>query len=498
MLTAKFFDKTGCLDNILLGMFEEFFKDDSSVELELRKERLKKLESIRQKGKDPFPEKFENRLEICALKNKFGELLGNCVRVAGRIYTIREHGKITFCDLLDGTGKIQIYLSVSNLEDYKEIVKGLDIGDIVGVEGIPFYTKRGEPTVEVKKFVLLAKAVRPFPEKWHGLKDVEIRYRRRYLDFIVNPEVKKIFEFRSRFIKAIRDALYERGFIEIETPIMQIVPGGAVARPFVTHHNALDLDLYLRIAPELYLKRLVVGGFEKIFELGKNFRNEGISNRHNPEFTMLEVYQAYATYEDMMKLAEQIVWEALQKCQEAVDRFKPPWPRLRWVELLKKFAGLDFENGVDWEAVSRKADELGVKAETPKKSLDHIFEQLVQPNLKGPLFVIDYPVEISPLAKRAPDNPKFVHRFEIFIDGIEIGNAYSELNDPIDQAKRFLEQRETEEELSLIDWDFVRALEYGMPPTGGLGIGIDRLIMVLKGASNIKEVILFPLLKPKE
>ncbi len=484
------------------GEDRRFFKDDSSVELDIREERIEKLNSLREKGINPYPAKFEKEFQIKELKDKFGSLVENprIVATAGRVMAVREHGKATFLDLHDCDDKIQIFLSKNNFpEDYKFILRVLDVGDIVGIKGVPFYTKRGEPTIEAKEFYFLSKALRPMPEKWHGLKDVEIRYRRRYVDLIVNPEVREIFRVRSRVISTIRKILSNKGFLEVETPMMQLVPGGAAARPFVTHHNALDIDLYLRIAPELYLKRLIVGGYEKVFELGKSFRNEGISTRHNPEFTMVEVYQAYADYRDMMELAEEIISETAREVfgSYVVNEinFERPWKKLSLIELFKEKIGLDISEGVDWEEVERKAEELGVEGETPKKKFDNLFGKLIEPELVQPTIVYDYPVEISPLAKRHPDNPRLVQRFEIFIRGQEIGNAYSELNDPLDQLERFKKQEEERE--GWVDWDFVRALEYAMPPTGGLGIGIDRLVMVYLGIDSIREVILFPLLRPR-
>ena len=486
-----------------------YFKDDPQVELELREERISKLKALREKGIDPYPVKFSRDMDILAIRKNFDALVEKyrssenppgAISTAGRVMAVREHGRATFLDIHDENERIQVFLSRNNFpENYKFILKMLDVGDIVGVKGIPFYTRRGEPTIEAKEFYFLSKSLRPMPEKWHGLKDVEIRYRRRYVDLIVNPQVREIFRIRSRVISTIRKILTDKGFLEVETPIMQPVPGGAAAKPFITHHNALDMDLYLRIAPELYLKRLIVGGYEKVFELGKNFRNEGISTRHNPEFTMMEVYQAYADYTDMMELAEEIISETAREVFGSYEvngiNYSKPWKKVSLKELFKEKVGLDISSGVDWEEVEKKAGEFGIEGETPKKKFDNLFGKLIEPELIQPTIVYDYPVEISPLAKRHPDDPKFVQRFEIFIRGQEIGNAYSELNDPVDQLERFREQEEERE--GWVDWDFVRALEYAMPPTGGLGIGIDRLVMTYLGIDSIREVILFPLLRPR-
>jgi len=422
-------------------------------------------------------------------------------------------GKITFIDLRDGSGKIQLLhnRSLFNEKDV-ELFKDLDIGDFIGVQGTVFRTKSGEPTLQITKLTLLAKSLSPLPEKWHGLTDVDIRHRKRYLDLISSPEVKQTFETRSKIIIAVRQYLIDRGFIEVETPVLQPAAGGALAKPFITHHNALDQDFYLRIALELYLKRLIIGGFDKVFEIGRVFRNEGISFKHNPEFTMLESYEAYADYGDVMNMVEEMVSSTCQqvfntmevKFGEHVLNFKPPWIRLNLREAVRQFGGIDFVQYPNVELLRQKMLEMGIKVDPQKnwaKLVDELVSTYVEPNLVQPCFLIDYPVSLSPLAKSRPDNPRVVERFEGFAGGFEIANAFTELNDPIEQRQRFEEQiREREgyggEEWT-VDEDFLEALEYGMPPTGGLGIGIDRLVMVLTNQQSIREVILFPQLKDK-
>ena len=487
---------------------------------DLMEQRIKKLGELRLGGTDPYDGKFDpeahsEELKAAHLKSTKEYLEEEAVytSVAGRIVAMRDFGKASFAHIQDSTGKIQVYLKKDVLsEQYSLLVKKLDIGDIVGVSGRVFRTRTDELTIEVKRIVLLSKSLRPLPEKWHGLKDIEMRYRRRYVDLIVNPEVKGVFARRSAIIKAIRDFLEARGFIEVETPMMHQIPGGASARPFNTHHNALDLDLYLRIAPELYLKRLLVGGYEKIFELNKNFRNEGISTKHNPEFTMLEFYVAYKDYSYLMSFTEELLsFVAVNAAGglkipygDAVIDFTPPWPRVTMSDALKQkgvpeYVITDAGKARDW-ARSRKLD----IAATPShgKVLDEIFKEFVEPELIQPTFITDYPVELSPLAKRKPSNPEVVERFELFIAGREIANAFSELNDPIDQKERLSKQaqakREGDEEAQWMDEDFVRALEYGMPPAAGEGIGIDRLVMLLTGSQSIRDVILFPQLKPEQ
>lgn len=474
--------------------------------------RRKKLAELRLRGIDPFGRRFEVTSDAETVRTRCDEMTGQEVSVAGRLMAIRGHGKAMFLDLHDRTGRIQLHARVDVLgeESYKDIAS-LDIGDIVGVRGPVFRTKRGEPTVEVRSFTLLAKSLRPFPEKWHGLQDVDLRYRQRYLDLIVNEDVRRVFLTRSRVISFIRRYLDERGFIEVETPVLQVLAGGASARPFITHHNALDMDLYLRISLELYLKRLIVGGLEKVYELGRNFRNEGIDSMHNPEFTMLELYQAYADYEVMMELTEDLIYRLsveLLGTDEIEVRghrvcLRPPWARIKFWDAISRYAGLsrqDFDNEAELGSL---VDRLGIKMTkslTKGAVIDKVMSEKVEPNLVGPVFVVDYPVEISPLAKRRDDDPGLVYRFEAFVGGIELANAFSELNDPDDQRQRFLEQARArekgDEEAHVFDEDFLIALEYGMPPTGGLGIGIDRLVMALTGVPSLRDVILFPTMRP--
>ena len=475
--------------------------------------RREKLAALRQQGIDPYRGEFKPDSSAQWILDQFVQLEGSRRAVAGRITSIRGHGKASFAHLQDRTGKIQLYVKQDVLgEEAYQLFQQLDIGDLIGVSGEVFRTRRGEISIKVEKFTYLAKALTPLPEKWHGLKDVELRYRQRYLDLIANPQVKDNFIRRSQIIRAIRAFLDKRGFLEVETPMMQPIPGGAAARPFITHHNALDIPLYLRIAPELYLKRLLVGGLERVYEINRNFRNEGISTKHNPEFTMLELYQAYADYHDMMKLMEEMVAEISEEVvgslkveyQGVTLDFTPPWRRLSMVEAVEEVLGISVE-GSDAQKLGARAKEIGV--ELPEDAsvaavINEVFEQKVEETLIQPTFVYDYPVEISPLARRKTDNPQLTERFEAFVYGRELANAFSELNDPIDQFQRFREQaKEREqgnEEAQAMDYDYIRALEYGMPPAGGLGIGIDRLVMLFVDAASIRDVILFPLLKPRD
>jgi len=484
----------------------------------IAQKRREKLDRIRAQGIEPYPHRYyrshTTQQAIALLKQKEEGLTEKEeVRVAGRIMANRPMGKISFLDLRDGSGKIQLcfhkeHLSEKNLELFKD----LDIGDIIGVKGNLGRTKSGEPTVWVEDFTLLAKSLQPLPEKWHGLSDVDKRYRQRYLDLISNPETKETFKVRSQVITAIHQFLNERGFLEVETPVLQPSAGGALARPFITHHHALDQDFYLRIAPELHLKRLIIGGFDKVYELGRIFRNEGISTKHNPEFTMLESYEAYADYNDVMKMVELMVFEVCQQVlgTDKVEfggnnlNFKPPWQRLELRQAIIEYSGIDFEEYPD--ADSLRAEMLRLKMEVdPQKSrgrlIDELISTFVEPNLIQPTFILDYPVELSPLAKTKPDDERLVERFEAFAGGMEIANAFTELNDPIEQRERFLQQqkeRQAEgEAIEVIDEDFLTALEYGMPPTGGLGVGIDRLVMLLTNQPSIREVILFPQLREK-
>ena len=474
-----------------------------------RKELVLYLRSI---GINPFGEKFLTKYTNRELKEKFDKLQGKEVEAKGRIMVIRGHGKASFVVVRDFSSDIQLYFRFDNLgeEKYNFFKKAIDVGDFIGVRGPLFKTHTGEITVSVKEFVLLSKAIRLLPEKWHGVKDPELRYRKRYLDLISNRDVMELFVKRSKIIDAIRTFLKNKGFLEVETPMLQPVAGGAVAKPFVTHYNALDQDMYLRIAPELYLKRLIIGGFEKIFELNRNFRNEGISTKHNPEFTMMEVYWAYADYKEMMNLTEELICTTAKEVvkKETIQfkgdeiNLKPPFKRISFKEAFKKYVGIDVEKLKDpkiSEEILRKLDIKMDKAKTFGNVVNEIFDKKVEINFIQPTFVYDYPIEISPLAKRSRTDPHTVERFELFIGGMELANAFSELNDPIDQYERFKEQAEArssgEEETHVMDMDYVEAMEYGLPPTGGLGIGIDRLIMLLMNKESIREVILFPQLK---
>lgn len=483
------------------------------IENDLISVRLEKLKQLQREGIDPYGERFERTHFTTDIHNRFEELEGMEATVAGRILAIRGHGKASFVDLQDRQGRLQLYIRLDNVgEANYDIFLKLDIGDIIGARGKVFRTRRGEVSLEVQYLTLLAKSLRPLPEKWHGLKDIDLRYRQRYLDLIVNPEAREVFITRARVIKAIRTFLDNRGFLEVETPTMHTIAGGAAARPFITHHNALDLELYLRIALELHLKRLLVGGMEKVYELGRIFRNEGLSTKHNPEFTMLELYQAYADYEVMMELLEEmlafVTREALGKdvvTYQGVELdFTPPWPRLTMLAAIEKYTGVDFTN-LPSAAAREIAVSLGLEIEPGLewgKIINEIFESIVEPNLIQPTFILDYPVAVSPLAKRKKENPELTYRFEAFIAGRELANAFSELNDPLDQRRRFelqaAERAAGDEEAHMMDEDFLRALEYGMPPAGGMGIGIDRLIMILTDSPSIRDVILFPTMRPRE
>lgn len=481
---------------------------------ELMRVRRDKLTELQRNGIEPYGGKYPREHMAQEIIDQFEQYEGKNVRLAGRIMAKRGHGKASFANLQDVSGNIQIYARLNDLgEDNYRLFEKLDIGDIIGIEGTVFKTRRGEITVSITDLTLLAKSLRPLPEKWHGLKDVDLRYRQRYVDLTVNPEVKKTFITRSKIIKEIRNYLDELNFLEVETPMMHPIAGGATARPFITHHNALDMNLYLRIAPELYLKRLLVGGFEKVYEINRNFRNEGISTKHNPEFTMLELYQAYGDYEDMMEITENLISTVAKKVlgtttikyEEQEINLATPWKRLPMLEAVKEYSGLDFTVIKTDEEARMKAKELNLEVEdndTWGSVLNKVFEEMVEPKLVQPTFILDYPVEISPLAKRKKDNPNLTYRFELFIYGREIANAFSELNDPIDQKQRFQQQLEKraggDDEAHMMDEDYIQALEYGMPPAGGLGIGIDRLVMLLTNSSSIRDVILFPLMRPRD
>ena len=482
---------------------------------EILKVRRAKLKELQEKGKDPFKiVKYDVDNSTKNIVDNFESVEGQTVSIAGRLISKRGMGKASFSDLQDRDGKIQLYVRKDEVGDEQyEDFKKYDIGDVAGIKGEVFKTHKGEISVKVQEITLLSKSLQPLPEKWHGLKDPDLRFRQRYVDLIVNPEVKNTFILRSKIIKSIRKFLDERGFLEVDTPILNTIAGGATARPFITHHNTLDIDMYLRIAPELYLKRLIVGGMEKVYEMGRMFRNEGMSVKHNPEFTMMEVYEAYNDYKGMMELTENLIstvaMETLGTTKityqgQEVD-LTPPWNRLSMVEAVKKYAGVDFDTiKTDEEAQAiAKEKKLYIKGNLSKgEILSLMFEEFAEANLNQPTFIYDYPVEISPLTKRKPDCPEFTERFELFITGREMGNAYSELNDPIDQKQRFVDQvkkREAgDDEASMMDDDYVTALEYGLPPTGGLGIGIDRLIILLTDSASIRDILLFPTMKPKD
>ena len=468
------------------------------------KERLEKINQLKSQGVVLYQDQFKPTGLIQGLLEPFQE--GKQVKISGRMMTRRTHGKSAFADLRDHTGKIQIYAKLDTLgKDPFDLFQLLDLGDILGIEGSLFVTHKGEKTVNVSCFVVLSKIVQILPEKWHGLKDIETRYRQRYVDLIINEEARNIFVKRSFIVRSIRFFLDERGFMEVETPMMQSIPGGARARPFVTHHETLDTDLYLRVAPELYLKRLLVGGFPKVYELNRNFRNEGISTRHNPEFTMLEVYEAYSDYEGMMNLTEELISNLIKKLhpgtsipfgEDTID-FKRPWRRAPFYDLLKEKSGHDWRKG-DLKALAKKS---GIPLEHYAEDIDILneaFDRYVQPHLVNPIFVTDYPAITTPLAKRKNEAPDLVARFELFAGKMELANAFSELNDPFEQRDRMTKQREIIGAGKEVDQDFLRALEYGMPPAGGLGVGIDRLVMLLTNSLSIRDVILFPQLKPEK
>lgn len=480
---------------------------------ELLRVRRRKLASLREKGIEPFSSKYIASHYSTDIIEQFNLLEGKEVSVAGRVVSQRAHGKAAFAHVQDYCGQIQVYFRLDQLgpEQYG-LLELLDLGDIIGARGTVFRTQKGEITVSVLEYRLLAKSLRPLPEKWHGLKDVELRYRQRYVDLIVNEEVRQTFIRRSRIVQAMRTYLDERGFLEMETPILQTLAGGALARPFITYHNTLDMKLYLRIATELHLKRLLVGGLDKVYEIGRIFRNEGISSRHNPEFTSVEIYWNYADYEDMMELTENLIHRiALQVLGTSRITFQgetidltPPWPRETMVEVVRKYAGVDFHRIPDAAAAYRAAADAGLelpKGLTRGEILNEFFEAFCEEQLRQPIFVKDYPIEVSPLAKKMESDPLFTYRFEAFIIGCEIANAFTELNDPIDQRERFEQQLAKREagdsEAHVMDEDFVNALEYGMPPAGGLGIGVDRLIMLLTDSPSIRDVIPFPTMRPR-
>ena len=479
------------------------------------KVRREKLAQLQAEGHDPFQlTKFVCTSNAEEIKAHFDEMEGKAVSIAGRMMSKRGMGKVSFCDLQDKTGRIQLYARKDEMdeEDYNRFKK-YDIGDIVGIDGEVFRTQRGEMSVRAKKITLLSKSLLPLPEKFHGLTDKETRYRQRYVDLIVNPEVKRNFIIRSQFIKHLRDYLDNMGYIEVETPVLNTIAGGAAARPFITHHNTLDIDMYMRIATELPLKRLIVGGMDRVYEVGRIFRNEGMDPKHNPEFTTVELYQAYADFHDMMDIAEGVYTTFAQKYLGSYElewmgekiNLAPGWPRLTMVEAVKQFVGVDFGAITDDAEAVAAANAVGVElADAAEKTwgnaLYACFDQKVEEHLVQPTFITMYPVEVSPLTKRSPVDPRLTERFEFFICRSEMGNAYSELNDPIDQRERFMKQVEQRErgddETEMLDEDFLTALEYGMPPTGGMGMGIDRAVMLFTGADSIRDVILFPTMKP--
>ena len=486
-------------------------QEELNDQMQIRRDKLAEYEAD---GIYPFGQRFVVKDNAKEIKDDFFlKYDGQPVVIAGRLMTIRSHGKTAFANIRDKSGDIQVYFRKDVLgEDAYKYVKMLDIGDIIGVEGHVFKTHTGEVTIKVNKLTLLSKSLRPLPEKWHGLKDTELRYRQRYVDLIVNPEVRDTFVKRSQIVAKIREYMMRDGFMEVETPMMHAIPGGAAARPFITHHNALDIDIYMRIAPELYLKRLIVGGMDRVFEMNRCFRNEGIDNRHNPEFTTIESYQAYGDVEDAIRLTENLVSYCAQEVlgtqeityQGTEINLTPPWNRITMAEGVKKYTGEDFDAVTTVEEARAIADRLNVEYTENDgigKILNLCFEDYVEENLIQPTIVYGHPKEISPLAKASRENPLATERFEAFIYGRELANGFSELNDPIDQKQRFLDQLKEREagddEAHRMDEDFVTALEYGLPPTAGLGVGIDRLVMFLTDSASIRDVLLFPLMKPE-
>lgn len=476
--------------------------------------RIDKMHKIEEHGWKPFGYRFLYTHRAADIAAQFDELSEKEteVKMAGRIMAIRGHGKTCFMDMQDKTGRIQVYVrkDVIGEENYA-LIKLMDIGDTVGITGTAFRTHMGELSIKANSVEMLSKSLRPLPEKWHGLKDVEIRYRQRYVDLIVNPEVRDTFVKRSQIIRSVREVLDSHDFLEVETPILNTIAGGAAARPFISYHNALDMQVYMRIAPELYLKRLIVGGMDRVYEMGRVFRNEGIDNRHNPEFTSVEIYQAFADYRDMMDLTEEVVVKTAEKVlgtttinyEGTTIELASPWKRMSMIEAVKEYSGKDFTNVTDLEEARAIAKELNVAVEPSfgiGKIINACFEEYVEDKLIQPTFITGHPKEISPLAKSNPENPEITDRFEAYIYGREICNGFTELNDPIDQKERFLKQVEErangDEEANMMDEDFVNALEYGLPPTGGLGIGIDRLVMFLTNSSTIRDVLFFPTMKP--
>lgn len=490
----------------------ELTEQELSELLQIRRD---KLTALKEAGKDPFTlTKWVQTHHAKEIVDNFEALEGQTVSIAGRIMTWRDMGKATFIDLHDGSGRIQVYIRINDVgeDTYAEFGRW-DIGDIVGIKGFVFRTRRGEISVHATELLLLSKSLIPLPDKFHGLKDTDTRYRQRYVDLIMNPDVKETFIRRSRIIALIREFLDAKGYLEVDTPVLHTLEIGAAARPFVTHHNTLDMDLYLRIETELYLKRLIVGGFEKVYEVGRIFRNEGMDVKHNPEFTSVELYEAYADYKDMMNIAEELYsFLARKVCGSDVIPYQgveihmgSPWERLTMVEAVKKYADVDYADWKTDEDAQKAADAMNVHYEKNESTRGHIlaafFDAFVEDKLVQPTFIYDYPVEISPLAKRKKADPAFTERFEFFITAREMGNAFSELNDPIDQRARFVKQvaeKRAQGANAQVDEDFLTALEYGMPPTGGMGFGLDRLVMLLTDQYSIRDVLLFPTMKPKD
>lgn len=482
---------------------------------EVLKIRREKLQNLQADGENPFTiTKFDQQNHTAEIVEHYADFEGKQVVIAGRLMSKRVMGKMSFADLQDGSGRIQLCVKRDELgEDAYAKYKKLDIGDIVGVSGEVFTTQKGEISVRASEVKLLSKSLRPLPEKYHGLTNTDLRYRQRYVDLIMNEDVRKTFVTRSKIVRAIREYLDQTGFLEVETPMLNTIPGGAAARPFITHHNALDMDMYMRIATELHLKRLIVGGFEKVYEIGRCFRNEGMDVKHNPEYTSIEIYEAYTDYEGMMDLTENLIRHAAREAcgteqvmYQGVEIDLSHFERISMIDAVKKYSGVDFNTIQTDEEAQAVAKEKGLEVEAIKSTRGDIialfFDEYVEEHLIQPTFITDYPVEISPLAKRKPSQPALTERFEVFITGREFGNAFSELNDPIDQRERFMAQvalRDAgDDEASMMDEDFLTALEHGMPPTGGLGIGIDRLVMLLTDSSSIRDVLLFPTMKPLE
>ena len=498
-------------------MAEEKNTGAPEQELDLSEQRMirrAKLKELQDAGEDPFQiTKYVVTNRSADIKEKFEELEGKKVSVAGRLMSKRGMGKAVFCDLQDVKGRIQLYVRIDELgEEPFAKFKKLDIGDIVGVEGEVFKTKRGEISVKADKVTLLSKSLIPLPEKFHGLKDTETRFRQRYVDLIMNEDVRRTFEIRTKFIQHVRRYLDQRSYMEVETPVLNTISGGATARPFITHHNTLDIDMYMRIATELHLKRLIVGGFERVYEIGRIFRNEGMDPKHNPEFTSIELYEAYADFHDMMDIAEGILSSAakdilgsyeVEWLGEKID-LTPGWKRLTMIDAVKQYVGIDFDAISDDEKACKAAEAMGIDLEGCERTwgtaLYEAFDQRVEEKLIQPTFITMYPVEVSPLTKRSPADPRLTERFELFVNHSEFANAFSELNDPIDQRGRFEHEialRDAgNDEAGMMDEDFINALEYGLPPTGGMGIGIDRAVMLLTNSDTIREVILFPTMKP--